>query len=405
MFDITIIGAGIVGLATAYHILEQKPGLKVAVVDKEKTVAAHQSSHNSGVIHSGIYYKPGSLKAQNCREGYEALLFFCKEHGIAHEVCGKVIVATKAEEKGMLGQILQRGIANGLAGIRKIGPEELKEIEPHAAGVEALWVPQAGIISYKSVAEKYRELIAAKGCDLKLGEKVLSITAKAQEVVLTTPNFEMKTRLVINCAGLYADKIAAMTGQQLDVQVLPFRGEYYVLSKEKQHLVRNLIYPVPNPDFPFLGVHYTRMIEGGIEAGPNAVLAFRREGYSRWDIHFGELAEMLTFPGLRKLAAKYWRIELDELHRSFSKRAFANALQHLVPEVGYDDLERGGSGVRAQAVDKNGNLVDDFYFIENQNIINVINAPSPAATSSLAIGRAIAEKALRRELEISKLGN
>jgi (S)-2-hydroxyglutarate dehydrogenase len=396
MYDITIIGAGIVGLATAYRLMEQKPGLKVAVVDKEKTVAAHQTSHNSGVIHSGIYYKPGSLKAQNCREGYEALLHFCREHEIAHEVCGKVIVATRQEERGMLNQIFQRGIANGMDGIRIIGPAELKEIEPHAAGIEAIWVPQAGIISYKSVAEKYRELIAAKGCDLKLGEPVQSIAAKAQEAVVSTPNFEIKTRLVINCAGLYADKIAAMTGQPTGVQVLPFRGEYYVLAKEKQHLVHNLIYPVPNPAFPFLGVHYTRMIGGGIEAGPNAVLAFRREGYSRWDFHAGEFAEMLAFPGLRKLAAKYWRIELDELHRSFSKRAFVKALQHLVPEVGFDDLERGGSGVRAQAVDKHGNLVDDFYFIENENMINVINAPSPAATSSLAIGKTIAEKALGR---------
>ncbi len=396
MYDVTIIGAGIVGLATAWRLLEAKPGLKVAVVDKENTVAAHQSSHNSGVIHSGIYYKPGSMKALNCREGYEALLIFCREHGIPHEVCGKVIVATRSEEKGMLDRIFQRGIANGMKGIEKIGPEALKEIEPHAAGIEAIWVPQAGIISYKSVAEKYRELITASGGELILGEAVRDIRPQPKFVFVTTPHVEIKTRLLINCAGLYADKIASMAGQQLDVQVLPFRGEYYVLSKEKQHLVRNLIYPVPNPDFPFLGVHYTRMIAGGIEAGPNAVLAFRREGYSRWDIHPGELAEMLAFPGLRKLAAKYWRIELDELHRSFSKRAFVKALQHLVPEVGYNDLERGGSGVRAQAVDRKGNLVDDFYFIENENMIHVINAPSPAATSSLSIGKTIAKKALQR---------
>ncbi len=396
MYDVTIIGAGIVGLATAWRLLEEKPGLKVAVVDKENTVAAHQSSHNSGVIHSGIYYQPGSLKALNCREGYEALLIFCKEHGIPHEVCGKVIVATRSEERGMLDRIFQRGIANGLKGIEKIGPEALKEIEPHAAGIEAIWVPQAGIISYKSVAEKYRELMTANGGELILGEAVLDIQSQPKDVIVTTPHIEIKTRLLINCAGLYADKIATMAGQRLDVQVLPFRGEYYVLSKEKQHLVRNLIYPVPNPDFPFLGVHYTRMIEGGIEAGPNAVLAFRREGYSRWDIHPGELAEILTFAGLRRLAAKYWRVELDELHRSFSKRAFVKALQHLVPEVGYDDLERGGSGVRAQAVDKKGNLVDDFYFIENEKMIHVINAPSPAATSSLSIGKTIAKKALQR---------
>lgn len=393
-YDVAIIGAGIVGLATAYRLKKIKPGLKVAVVDKENAVAAHQSSHNSGVIHSGIYYKPGSLKAQNCREGYRDLLAFCSEHGVPYEICGKVIVATKNEERPLLDQILQRGRANGLEGLEKIGPEALKEIEPHAAGLEAIRVPQAGIISYRQVAEKYAERFTANGGEVFLGEKVTGIETGSREVILATPGLEIRSRLVVNCAGLYADKIAAMTGVSTGIQMLPFRGEYYVLSKAKQHLVRHLIYPVPNPAFPFLGVHYTRMIEGGIEAGPNAVLAFRREGYSRWDFHAGEFLEMIAFPGLRKLAAKYWRIELDELHRSFSKRAFVEALQHLVPEVGYDDLERGGAGVRAQAVDKNGNLIDDFYFIENQNIINVINAPSPAATSSLAIGKTIAGKAL-----------
>jgi len=395
-YDTLVIGAGIVGLATAYQLLQKKQGIKLAVIDKEGTIAAHQTSHNSGVIHSGIYYKPGSLKAQNCREGYRALLKFCGEYSIPHEVCGKVIVATKAEERGLLEQIYQRGMANGLEGIRKISPTELKEIEPHAKGVEAIWVPQAGIISYKSVAEKYRELIENLGGEVFLGSKVIDIQNSPQEKTVVTGTREFKTGLIVNCAGLYADKIAELSGERLDVKVIPFRGEYYELAKEKQYLVRNLIYPVPNPAFPFLGVHYTRMIEGGIEAGPNAVLAFRREGYSRWDFHAGEFSEILMFKGFQKLAAKYWRLELDELHRSFSKRAFVKALQHLVPEAGYDDLHRGGAGVRAQAVDKNGNTVDDFLIMEKAQIINVINAPSPAATSSLAIGETIANIAMRK---------
>lgn len=393
MYDITIIGAGIVGLATAYRLLQQKPSLKIAVVDKEPEVAAHQTGHNSGVIHSGIYYKPGSQKAQNCREGYAALLEFCRKHDIPHEICGKVIVATRNEELGLLDNILERGLANGLEGIRKISAAELKEIEPHTNGKAAIWVPQAGIISYKRVAEKYLELIQQLEAKAFLCEKVIGIRS-GNPVVVQTEKRELTTRLVINCAGLYADKVAEMAGEKLNLMVIPFRGEYYKLAPEKQYLVRNLIYPVPNPAFPFLGVHYTRMIEGGIEAGPNAVLAFRREGYSRWDIHAGELVEILAFPGFRKLAAKYWRVELDELHRSFSKRAFVKALQHLIPEVGYNDLVRGGSGVRAQAVFRNGELVDDFCIVEKPNFIHVLNSPSPAATSSLAIGKTIARKTL-----------
>jgi L-2-hydroxyglutarate oxidase len=393
MTDITIIGAGIVGLATAYQILQQRPGLKVIVIDKEPGVAAHQTGHNSGVIHSGIYYKPGSQKAEHCKEGYAALLEFCKTHDIAHEICGKVIVATRKEELPQLDTIMERGKANGLEGIRKIGPEELKEIEPYAKGVAAAWVPQTGIISYKRVAEKYLELIKHKGAEVYTGEKVIDIR-NSNPVTVLTERRELQTRLVINCAGLYADKVAEMAGELLDLQVIPFRGEYYELAPHKHHLVRNLIYPVPNPAFPFLGVHYTRMIEGGIEAGPNAVLAFRREGYSRWDFHAGELIEMLAFPGLQKLAARYWRVELGELYRSFFKNAFVKALQHLIPEVGSDDLVRGGAGVRAQAVLRNGNLVDDFYIVKKPGFVHVLNAPSPAATASLAIGKTIANTAL-----------
>lgn len=396
MQDVAIVGAGIVGLATAYQMLQKKPGTAVLVLDKEKEVAAHQTGHNSGVIHSGIYYRPGSLKALNCRKGYAQLLEFCQKYGIAHEICGKVIVATREEEKPLLHQIYKRGIENGLSGLRLLSANELQEREPHVNGLEAILVPQAGIINYKSVAVKYRELIEQLGGKVVTGQKVVAIRQFKEELVIETPETEHRARMLVNCAGLYADKVAKLTGQKLDVQILPFRGEYYVLSKEKQYLVNHLIYPVPNPAFPFLGVHYTRMIDGGIEAGPNAVLAFRREGYNRWDFHAGELAEILLFRGFQKLAAKYWKLELGELHRSFSKTAFVKALQHLVPTVGFDDLERGGAGVRAQAVDSNGNTVDDFLILENQRFVNVINAPSPAATASLAVGETIADIALKK---------
>lgn len=396
MQDVAIVGAGIVGLATAYQMLQKKPGTAVLVLDKEKEVAAHQTGHNSGVIHSGIYYRPGSLKALNCRKGYAQLLEFCQKYGIAHEICGKVIVATREEEKPLLHQIYKRGIENGLSGLRLLSANELQEREPHVNGLEAILVPQAGIINYKSVAVKYRELIEQLGGKVVTGQKVVAIRQFKEGLVIETPETEHRARMLVNCAGLYADKVAKLTGQKLDVQILPFRGEYYVLSKEKQYLVNHLIYPVPNPAFPFLGVHYTRMIDGGIEAGPNAVLAFRREGYNRWDFHAGELAEILLFRGFQKLAAKYWKLELGELHRSFSKTAFVKALQHLVPTVGFDDLERGGAGVRAQAVDSNGNTVDDFLILENQRFVNVINAPSPAATASLAVGETIADIALKK---------
>jgi len=395
-YDLTIIGAGIVGLASGYKLLMNNPGLKIAILDKEKGVASHQTGHNSGVIHSGIYYKPGSLKAINCQKGYRELLDFSKEFGIAHEVCGKVIVATKEEERARLDKIFKSGIANGMKGLRKILPEEVKEIEPHVRNVEAIWVPQAGIIDYKKVAEKYSELIEEKGGKLFLGEKVTAIFQSEGRVRVQTEKLEIDSKIAVNCAGLQSDKVAALTEKHLNVKILPFRGEYYELVAEKKYLVRNLIYPVPNPNFPFLGVHFTRMIKGGIEAGPNAVLAFKREGYSRWDFHPGELAEILAYPGFRKLAAKFWRTGLGEMHRSYSKRAFVNAVRHLIPTIGYDDLKRGGAGVRAQAVDCDGNLIDDYLIIENQGVINVLNAPSPAATSSLAIGSAIAEKVLKK---------
>lgn len=393
-YDIAIIGAGIVGLATAYQLSQLRPELSIAILEKEDGPARHQTGHNSGVIHSGIYYKPGGSKALNCRRGYHYLLEFAREHDIRHDVCGKVIVATNEQERPRLDDILDRGLANGLEGIRKIGPEELREIEPHVKGLEAIWVPQAGIISYKDVAEKYLELTLQQNGEAFFGAKVSDISINKQEATVHTNRQSIHCRLVINCAGLYSDKVARMTMPELNIRILPFRGEYYELTPEKQYLVNNLIYPVPNPNFPFLGVHYTRMINGGIEAGPNAVLAFKREGYSRWDINSTELMETLSFPGFQKIARRYWRDGLGEMYRSYSKQAFVKALQHLIPEVGQEDLRRGGAGVRAMACGPDGNLIDDFLIETRPRVINVLNAPSPAATASLAIGETIAKQAL-----------
>jgi L-2-hydroxyglutarate oxidase len=392
---VLIIGGGIVGLATAWRLLEAQPDLVVTVLEKENELARHQTGHNSGVIHSGIYYRPGTLRARNCIEGYRELLRFCEEHQIPHEICGKVIVATRPSELPQLDKILGHGLQNGLQGIRRISAAETREHEPHVNVIESLWVPQAGIINYRKVALKYAELIRRKGGNIHMGFKVESIQRQGGELILRSQEDEVKGDLLISCAGLYADKVAKMGGQQLKgVQIIPFRGEYYELKPDKQYLVNNLIYPVPNPEFPFLGVHYTRMIEGGIEAGPNAVLAFRREGYSRWDFDVAELAETLGYPGFLRLAAKHWRYGLGELQRSYSKSAFVKALQHLIPAVGFDDLQRGGAGVRAMACDLDGKLIDEFLIFEDQQIINVCSAPSPAATASLAIGKTIAEKAL-----------
>jgi (S)-2-hydroxyglutarate dehydrogenase len=395
-FDIIVIGAGIVGLATAYKLLEQNPKLKICVIEKETKIAQHQTGHNSGVIHSGIYYKPNSLKAINCQKGYQQLIDFCEQHGVKYDLCGKVIVATKPEERQSLDNIYKRGVENGLVGIKKITAQEVKEIEPHVQCVEGIWVPQTGIIDYKDVSAKYAVLIQEKGGTIFLGEKVLNIINKNNIAIVTTDKQEISTKVVINCCGLYSDKIAKLTNRELDLQIIPFRGEYYELKKEKEYLVKNLIYPVPNPDFPFLGVHYTRMIHGGIEAGPNAVLAFKREGYSRWDINLKELYETLTFSGFQKVATKYWDEGWSEMKRSYSKALFVKALQTLIPEIQADDVVRSGAGVRAQACDGQGNLLDDFSIIENENVINVCNAPSPAATSSLAIGNTIALKAIQR---------
>lgn len=395
-YDVLIIGAGIAGLATARQLLRQQPGINLLVLEKEAEVALHQSSRNSGVIHSGIYYRPGSLRAQNCLEGYTMLLNFCQENALPFDICGKIIVATEQSERPQLENIYRRGIANGLEGLRKIGSDEITAIEPHVRAVEAVWVPQAGITNYGLVAKKYAEHIRQAGGEIRTGVHVEKIEVSGNEVVVGSSNWEGISRLVITCAGLYSDKIAKDSGVHPAVQILPFRGEFYQLKPEREHLVRNLIYPVPNPNFPFLGVHFTRMIGGGIEAGPNAVLAFRREGYSRWDVHFGELFETLRFPGFRCLARKHWQYGLDEMRRSFSKKYFVHALQRLIPDIRPDDVTPARSGVRAMACTPEGELLDDFLILEKPRIINVCNAPSPAATASLAIGQTVADRALQQ---------
>ncbi|GIV34877.1 MAG: hydroxyglutarate oxidase [Chitinophagales bacterium] len=395
MYDVIIVGAGIVGLATAFRLSERNPDVRLVILEKESAPACHQTGHNSGVIHSGIYYKPGSLKALNCVKGYHQLLAFCRLYNIPFDICGKVIVATQRDQLPLLERILERGLQNGLNGVRKISSAEIQEKEPYVTrAVAGIWVPQAGIINYRQVALQLAELIAQKGGRLQYGAHVLHIRQDSSEIIAQTTAGDFRSRLLINCAGLYSDTIARFTVPQLDMRIIPFRGEYYRLKKEKEYLVRNLIYPVPDPNFPFLGVHFTRMIQGGIEAGPNAVLAFRKEGYRLSDFQLREFAEILAWPGFRKLALKYWKTELKELHRSFSKAAFVKALKNLVPSIEEHDLEPGGAGVRAQAVDRWGNLVDDFLILEGNRVLNVCNAPSPAATSSLAIGEHIADVAL-----------
>ena len=388
--DIIIIGAGIVGLSTAYRLNRKYPGLKILVIDKEHGVSQHQTGHNSGVIHSGIYYKPGSLKARNCTRGYRQLLAFCDENSITYEICGKIIVATGDDETDRLKTLYVRGEQNGLKGLKYLGKEELKEYEPHVSGIAGLHVPQTGIIDFKEVSAKFLSLLQGNGVEFRLGEKVIDVRKDEQLALVKTERSEHRGRLVVNCAGLYSDKIARFTVPDLDVRIVPFRGEYYKIRNESSYLVTNLIYPVPDPAFPFLGVHFTRMIHGGVEAGPNAVLAFAREGYKKSDINPGEFMEVLGWPGFIKVAKKYWRTGFGEMYRSFSKKAFTRALQKLVPEIRESDLVAGGSGVRAQACDREGGLVDDFLIYDHEIAVNVCNAPSPAATSCLAIGEKIA---------------
>ena len=397
-FDIVIAGGGIVGLATALKLKEKNSNLSIALIEKEDSVAKHQTGNNSGVIHSGIYYKPGSLKATNCIKGYKMLLDFCDLHKIPYNLCGKVIVATESWELPILANIFQRGIANGLTGMKKLNSVELKKIEPHVNGLEAIYVPQTGIINYKEVSEKIMDLFVAAGGKVFLNEKVINISTATDKSdnTISTSKGEYKTKLFINCGGLQCDDLAALQDPQLDVRIIPFRGEYYELRAEKQHLVKTLIYPVPDPNFPFLGVHFTNMIGGGVEAGPNAVFAFGKESYKMGDISLSETYKSLSWPGFRKVALKYWKTGLGEYYRSLSKAAFTKALQKLIPEITENDLVPGGAGIRAQACHRDGTLLDDFFIKETDNSIHVLNAPSPAATSSLSIGDTISEMALKR---------
>ncbi|MGB8061685.1 MAG: L-2-hydroxyglutarate oxidase [Candidatus Sulfotelmatobacter sp.] len=393
-YNIIVIGGGAVGLGVALEITRRFPRQRLLVLEKEDRVARHQSGHNSGVIHSGVYYKPGSLKARLCVAGAAAMVEFCREHGIPHQVCGKVIVASQEEEIPRLEDLRQRGEANGLAGLRVIGPEELREIEPHAAGLKALLVPSTGVTDYALVCAKYAELIAGNGAVLT-SSAATGIKRSASEIVIETPRGAFATDALINCAGLYSDRISRMAGDDPGVMIVPFRGEYYDLVPERALLVRALIYPVPDPRFPFLGVHFTRRITGKVDAGPNAVLALAREGYRHMDINVRDLTSALAFPGFWRMARQHWRNGFGEWYRSVSKAAFVRALQRLLPEIGASDLTPGGSGVRAQALKPDGALVDDFQFVPSGKVLHVLNVPSPAATASLTIGKAIVDMAAK----------
>ena len=396
-YNVIVIGGGIVGLATAYQLLKKDNSLKILLLEKEDHVAKHQTGHNSGVIHSGIYYKPGSLKAKNCIDGYKMLIDFCDEYKIKYDLCGKVIVASDETELSQLEMIHDRGIENGLSKISIIDQQEIKKIEPHVKGVKGIFVPYTGIIDYTEVAEQYAQNFKDLGGTIKCGEKVLKINNSSdKKVEIRTPNNLYYCELLINCAGLFSDEIAKIAGRKHNIKIIPFRGEYYMLTNEAKHLVKNLIYPVPDPNFPFLGVHFTRMIDGGIEAGPNAVFAFKKEGYKKTDFNASDFFSSLAWPGFRKVAFKYWRTGLGEYKRSFSKRAFTQALQELIPEIRQEHLIAAEAGVRAQACDKQGGLIDDFLFAEENNQIHVLNAPSPAATSSLAIGNTVSNMAIEK---------
>ncbi len=396
MFDFAIIGGGIVGLSTARALLRRHPGARLLLLEKEPGLARHQTGHNSGVIHSGVYYKPGSLKARYTREGVEALLGFCREYGITHEVCGKVIVATEPEELPRLDDLYERGIKNGLR-VEKIGPEKLREIEPHAAGLAALKVPETGIVDYPEVAEAFAAIVREAGGELLTSTKVEDVSEREDGVELSTSGGAFRTRTLVNCAGLHSDRVARLCGVEAGVKIVPFRGEYYELRPERRYLVRNIIYPLPDPSFPFLNVHLTRTVGGGVEAGPNAVLGLAREGYRKTDVNVRDVAEVLAYPALWRLARRYWRTGIGEITRSFSKKVFTRSLKKLVPEVEEGDLIPTEAGVRAQALGRDGGLIDDFLIVEGKSSIHVVNAPSPAATASIPIGEEIARRITDRE--------
>jgi L-2-hydroxyglutarate oxidase len=391
--DVAVVGGGLVGAATALALAD-KHGLRVVVLEAEDRLAAHQSGHNSGVIHSGLYYKPGSLKATLCREGARDLVRFCEEEGIAHERCGKLVVATREDELPRLDELERRGQANGLAGLRRLRAEEIREHEPHAVGIAALWVPETGIVDYPAVARAYGKRIQALGGEVWTGARLTGVRRDGGNLVAETTRGAVTCELLINCAGLQCDRVAKLCGATVDVQIIPFRGEYFELVPGRRDLVKGLIYPVPDPRFPFLGVHLTRMIGGGVEAGPNAVLALKREGYRWLDVSPRDMASTATWPGFWKMATRFWTIGAFEVWRSLMKSAFVRDLQRLVPEIRSEDLFRSGAGVRAQAVDRTGGLLDDFRIVRSDRAIHVLNAPSPGATASLAIGRTIAGMAV-----------
>jgi L-2-hydroxyglutarate oxidase len=386
-----VVGGGIVGLAAAWRIGQRFPDARVTVLEKETEVARHQSSHNSGVLHAGLSYRPGSRKARLAVRGIRQMTAFCREHSIAHEVCGKLVVAVTEEEIPRLKDLLDRGTANGLEGLRWLSGAELREIEPHAAGVAAVRVPQEGIADYPAVCRALADEIRSQGGEVVTGAEVRSIRRAAGLWRVESTRGEHSASRLVTCAGLHADRVAALTGRPRSIRIVPFRGEYYGIREDRRHLVRNLIYPVPDPAFPFLGVHFTRMIHGGIEAGPNAVLAFSREGYTKSEVRVGDLADALAFAGLRKFLLRYWPMCWMELRRSFSRQLFCATLQRLVPELQPEDLVQGGAGVRAMAMSPDGSLLEDFHFVEGPGELHVVNAPSPGATASLAIGEEIAE--------------
>ena len=396
--DLTIIGGGILGLATALKVTAAHSRLRLLLLEKESDLARHQTGNNSGVIHSGLYYRPGSLKARSCVSGRKELIAFCDQNGVPYEICGKVVVATSQSELPRLEELHRRGQANGLRDLEIIGPERLKELEPHATGIQGLFVPETGIVDYKKVAAAYAEKIRAAGGDIRLSQRVVGIIDRPEEIVLQTSGGDYRTRYLINCCGLQSDLIAKLAegtrrNGEPEHRIIPFRGEYYKLAPEREFLVKSLIYPVPDPAFPFLGVHFTRMAKGGVEAGPNAVLAYAREGYRHTHINVKDLWQTVSFGGFWAMTGKYWQTGFGELYRSLSKAAFVRALQKLLPEIRESDLVPGGAGVRAQAVAADGSLVDDFVIRESRRAIHVLNAPSPGATASLAIGRQICEMA------------
>lgn len=388
MYDFAIIGGGIVGLSTGMNLCKRFPQAKIVVIEKEKRLSEHQTGHNSGVIHSGIYYKPGSFKARFAREGSKSMVDFCKTHNIDHDICGKVIVATEEDELPALENLYQRGLQNKLD-IQKISKEELKEIEPNVNGISAIRVPQAGIVNYRQVSEKFAEIIQENGGVIKLDSKVTAISEEPEGVTIETEKETVEAKMLINCAGLHSDRLATLSGYKTDMKIVPFRGEYFKLKPEKRDLVKHLIYPVPNPDFPFLGVHFTRMIDGEIEAGPNAVLSFKREGYKKTDLNLKDLYEVLSYAGFWKLAGKFMKEGTKEYVRSFSKKQFTKSLQKLIPDIREEDLITAPAGVRAQAISEDGSMVDDFHIIHGRRTIHVCNAPSPAATASIEIGKEV----------------